>query len=384
MDHLLNTVRAICMFSRVCSSVVAFATVPLRSTISRENREHSSANSAKRLVMLGSTSVRRTGNGPRVAAGAGRRRPGSRTISVVSGSVVRSAPPKGSEGSTVVRWFRACPAVSPPTGKTYSPRNHLVTSSRDPYRSFQRSFGAFPPQEIRPPPSHRGGRRSHRPPPLSFPLPGLALLLPHRSGHYPSRRHGDPEGTYGRGASEDPGRRVAVAMEPQHGHPRDRVLDPHVLGSVHHRPRSVVHATIRLHVSGDGARPVGDRPRCDRGLRRLPGQGHRLLGGAGDRGHGPKSLPGHDPLPEGAPRADLHPGADAEGLAGAARDAADGRCHEAIVHLRTRPVVGTRRAVDSRQTVADRAPRTRLLRPARPLRIRFVGSGSPSEHSVRN
>src|SRR2546425_6809057 len=137
--------------------------------------------------------------------------------------------------------------VSPPTGKTYSPRNHLVTSSRDPYRSFQRSPGAFLPQELRPPPSHRGGRRSHRPPPLSFPLPGLARLLSDRRGKYPSRRHGDPEGTYGRGASEDPGRRVAVPMEPQHGHPRDRVHHPHVLGIVHHPPPSVVHAPIPLH-----------------------------------------------------------------------------------------------------------------------------------------
>src|SRR5439155_15571540 len=66
-----------------------------------------------------------------------------------------------------------------------------------------------------------------------------------------------PRGNYGRGASEDPSCRVAVPMEPQHGHPRDRVHDSHVLGSVHHRPRSVVHPTIRLHVSGDGARPVG-------------------------------------------------------------------------------------------------------------------------------
>src|SRR3989454_5648802 len=88
------------------------------------------------------------------------------------------------------------------------------------------------------------------------------------------------------------------------------------------------------------------------------------------------SLPGHDPLPERAPRVDLHPSADVEGFAGSARDAADGRCHERIVPFRARPVVGTRRAVDPRQTVADRAPRTRLLRPARPLRIRFVGSVS--------
>src|SRR5439155_26181945 len=90
----------------------------------------------------------------------------------------------------------------------------------------------------------------------------------------------------------------------------------------------------------------------------------------------PKSRPGHEPLPEGAPLADLHPGADAEGLTGTARDAADGRRHEAIVPLRARPFVGTRRAIDSRQTLADRAPRTRLLRPTRPLRIRFVGSVS--------
>src|SRR2546426_9135329 len=45
------------------------------------------------------------------------------------------------------------------------------------------------------------------------------------------------------------------------------------------------------------------------------------------------SLPGHDPVPERAPRVDLHPSADVEGFAGSARDAADGRCHEAIVPL---------------------------------------------------
>src|SRR5207245_4499558 len=112
-----------------------------------------------------------------------------------------AAPPKVCGENTWVWVFPSSPRRNPPAGKTYSPRNHLVTSSRDPYRSFQRSFGAFPPQEIRPPPSHRGGRRSHRPPPLSFPLPGLIRLLAGRRGKYPSRRYGDPEGTYGRGAS---------------------------------------------------------------------------------------------------------------------------------------------------------------------------------------
>src|SRR2546428_1033602 len=373
MDHLLNTVRAICMLSRVCSSVAA---VPLRSTISRENREQWSANSAKRPAMLGSTSVRRPGNGLRVVVEAGRRKPGSRTSSVVSGSIVKGPSPP--EVRKDVPWFGGfvLAAGKPTDWKNLFSRNHLVTSSREPYRSFQRSSGAFLPQELRPPPSHRGGRRSHRPP---RPFLSLVRASPGSSGpawgiSVPSPW--GPRGTYGRGASEDPGCRVAISMEPQHGHPPDRVHASHVPGSVHHRPRSVVHPTIRLHVSGNGAPPVGHRPRCDCGLRRVPRQGHCVLVRPGDGCHGPKSLPRHDPLPEGAPRADLHPGADVEGFAGAARDAADGRRHEAIVPFRARPVVGTRRAVDSRQTVADRAPRTRLLRPARPLRIRFVGSVS--------
>src|SRR5439155_12212745 len=107
-------------------------------------------------------------------------------------------PPGGSEGCTVVRSFRACSAVGRPTGKTYSPCTHLVTSSREPYRSFQRSPGAFLPQELRPPPSHRVGRRSHRPPPLSFPLPGLARLLPTGVGNIRPVAMGTPRELWAR------------------------------------------------------------------------------------------------------------------------------------------------------------------------------------------
>src|SRR2546427_11505431 len=103
-----------------------------------------------------------------------------------------------------------------------------------------------------------------------------------------------------RRASEDPSRRMAVPLEPEHEHPWDRLHDPDVRRRLHIGFAAILRG-VWAQRSRSPSRPAPRRLDHHLWLRILPGQVPALLVGPNDGRHGEKPIPHLRPVPKGTP-----------------------------------------------------------------------------------